>query len=86
VLGVGEPQLGDNASENHHDREPPEVVLLLLSIRESLERYVFFFLLDAKRGDDAEVAERTSERANFREFFCHRTGEYEGFIKSRLVL
>ena len=27
----GEPPLGDDASENHHDREPPEVGLILLS-------------------------------------------------------
>jgi len=33
-LGDGEPPLGDNADENRHDGEPPEVVLLpLLSIR-----------------------------------------------------
>jgi len=53
---LGEPLLGDDAGENHHDEEPPEVVLLLL-IGES---YVFFFLLGIKRGDDGEVAERTT--------------------------
>ena len=60
MLGDGEPPLKDDADENQHDREPPEVVRLLLSTK---ERYVFFFLLDAKRGDDGKVAERTmSER------------------------
>ena len=49
------------------------------------ERYVFFFLLGAKQGDDDKVAERTSEQANLREFFCHISGEYGGFIKSRLA-
>ena len=40
MLGDGEPPLEDDASENQHDREPPEVVRLLLSTR---ERYVSSF-------------------------------------------
>ena len=47
------------SDENQHDREPPEVVRLLLSTKES---YVFFFLLDAERGDDCKIARgRASE-------------------------
>ena len=42
VLGNGEPPLGDDADKNHHDGEPPEIVFLLLSIRE------VFFLLGVK--------------------------------------
>jgi len=34
VLRNGEPPLGDDAGKNHHDGELPEIVLLLLSIRE----------------------------------------------------
>ena len=54
VLGDEESTLGDDTSENtttkNHQR-----VLILLSIG---ERFVFFFLLGAERGDDCEVAER----------------------------
>jgi len=78
VLGDGEPPLGDDAGENQHDRELPEVVRILLSTK---ERYVFFFLLDAEQGDDDEVTElTTSERICG--IFCHKPGEYRGFIKS----
>ena len=67
MLGDGEPPLGDDAGENQHDREPPEVVRLLLSTK---ERYVFFFLLDAERGDDDEVAERTTSERIWGIFFA----------------
>jgi len=73
VLGDGEPPLGDDTDENHHDGEPPEFLFCCRS-----ERYVLFFLLDAERGDDCEVAERTSEQANLGEFFYHRPGEHGG--------
>ena len=73
MLGDGEPPLGDDVGENQHYREPPKVVHLLLSTR---ERYVFFFLLDAERGDDDEVAERTTSERICGDFFCHKPGEY----------
>ena len=61
-----EPPLGDDVGENQHYRKPSEVVRLLLSTR---ERYVFFFLLDAERGDDDEVAERTTSERICGDFF-----------------
>ena len=66
MLGDGEPPLGDDTGENHHDGEPTEEFLFCYQS----ERYFLFFLLDAERGDDCEVAERTSERANLGGFFA----------------
>ena len=66
VLGDREPPLRDDAGENQYAREPPEIVRLLLSTK---ERYVFFFLLDAERGDNDEVAERTTSERICGDFF-----------------
>ena len=82
----GEKELTCATTWRRHRQEPPRRrttrgVLILPSIG---ERYVFFFLLGAERGDNCKVAERTSERANMGRFSCHRPGEYE-VIKSRLA-
>jgi len=66
VLGDGEPPLGDDTGENHHDGESQEEFFFCYQS----ERDVFFFLLGAERGDNCEVAERTSERANIMRFFA----------------
>jgi len=81
VFGDEESTLGDDTSENtttkNHQR-----VLILLSIG---ERFVFFFLLGAERGDDCEVAERMTSERIWGDFFAIDRKNMGRFIKSQLT-
>ena len=72
VLENGEPPLGDDAGKNHHDGEPPNIVLLLLSIR---ERSSFF---SASNEEMTTRLQRGRRASNLRNFFCYRLKEYGG--------
>ena len=78
MLENGEPPLGDDADKNHHDGEPPEV-LLLLSIK---ERSSFFSATNEERTTRLQRVRRASDLGDF---FCHRLEKYRGFIESRLA-
>jgi len=82
VLKDREPPLEDDAGENYHDREPSEVILLLLL--STRERYVFF-LLGPEQGDDDEIVKRTSERI-WGNFFAINWEGMEGYKKSTCTI
>jgi len=74
MLGDGEPPLGEDVDENHHDGKPPDVdLLLLLSIR---ERYIFFFSALTRRRQGCKEDDARANLGGF--FFCPTLREYGG--------